>query len=230
MIWDKIKLNNDGLIPAIVQDAENHEVLMMAYMNEEALKKSLETGLTHFWSRSRKKLWMKGETSGHMQKIQRIWLDCDGDTLLIEVIQIKAACHTGYRSCFYRSIDIVETKLTEKFNKLFDIENVYGNKATVLREVYNAIEDRRLHPCEGSYTNYLFDKGIDKILKKIGEESAEVIIAAKNRIKSEVIYEIADLIYHIMVVLVEQDIDLDDIFMELENRRVKNKSKDLTKA
>lgn len=211
-----IKYNEDGLIPAIIQDEKSNEVLMMAYMNGESLKRTMETGLTHFWSRSRKKLWQKGETSGNTQTIKSISLDCDGDTLLVKVIQKGGACHTGNRTCFFRELDGEGLSFGENEKRVFDPNTVYG--ASILKKVYDVVMDRKENPKEGSYTNYLFEKGIDKILKKVGEESAEVIIAAKNREKSEVTYEVADLFYHIIVTLVEQGVSLGDIYEELEGR------------
>ncbi len=205
-----IRYNEQGLIPAIIQDAKSGEVLMMAYMNNESLKKTIETGITHFWSRSRQELWQKGETSGNIQYVKEMFVDCDNDTLLIKVKQQGDACHTGNRSCFYKKIK------EEKFkNDLIDAQE----KSKILQDVYDTIMDRRKYPKDDSYTCYLFSKGCDKILKKVGEEASEVIIAAKNREAHEVIYEIADLIYHLMVLLVEQDIPLESIFDELEKRR-----------
>ena len=221
MLWEEIKFDKEGLVPAIIQDNNTLEVLMVAYMNKEALMLSLDTGKTHFWSRSRRKIWMKGETSGNVQEIVDISLDCDGDAILIKVKQTKAACHTGHKSCFYRQIDKKDLTFQETSDKVFDPSEVYKSKdkASVLQKVYDIIVDRQKNPKEGSYTNYLFEKGIDKILKKVGEESAEVIIAAKNRIKGEVINEVADLLYHMMVMLVEQGIELDKIYDELHSRR-----------
>lgn len=250
MLMDEVRFNNEGLIPAIIQDEDSGQVLMLGYMNREALEKSLETGKTHFWSRSRRKIWMKGETSGHFQEIKKVAIDCDGDALLFKVKQVKAACHTGYRSCFYRIANTAENSWTIKGERVFIPEEVYVDlnndkcnkttdeaasnvegksyekkedkaidKAAILQELYDVIVDRKRHPREGSYTCYLFEKGIDKILKKIGEESAEVIIAAKNRVKSEVVYEVGDLLYHLLVVLVEQGVSLDEIYDELKRRR-----------
>jgi phosphoribosyl-ATP pyrophosphohydrolase/phosphoribosyl-AMP cyclohydrolase len=229
---DEVKFNNDGLIPAIIQDYENGQVLMLGYMNREALEKSLETGITHYWSRSRKKIWMKGETSGHIQQIEEIAVDCDGDALLVRVKQVKAACHNGYRSCFYRIVSDNDGVLKVDQEKLFDPEDVYSNTGqnlknrdiinnigAILQELYDVIDSRKRYPKEGSYTCYLFEEGIDKILKKVGEESSEVIIAAKNRDKGEVVYEVSDLLYHILVLLVEQGISLGDIHDELRKRR-----------
>jgi phosphoribosyl-ATP pyrophosphohydrolase/phosphoribosyl-AMP cyclohydrolase len=230
---ESVKYNNDGLIPAIIQDAVSGEVLMMAYMNEESLRLSLETGRTHFWSRSRQKLWMKGETSGHIQEIKEIYLDCDMDALLIKVMQREAACHTGRYSCFFNKIsencDSIETVSEDRSasNDVTTRDNgevnnnvaTSDNKAAILKELYEVVIDRRTNPREGSYTNYLFDKGIDKILKKVGEEAAEVIIAAKNRSAAEVTYEVSDLLYHLIVMLVEQGIELDAVYDELRKRR-----------
>ncbi|SDJ85500.1 phosphoribosyl-ATP pyrophosphatase /phosphoribosyl-AMP cyclohydrolase [Natronincola ferrireducens] len=176
---------------------------MLAYMNKTSLTKTLETGETWFWSRSRGELWHKGATSGHTQQVKEIRYDCDGDALLIEVIQKGAACHTGEKSCFY--------------NDLYTTEKNEG-RAQILQDLYGIIEDRKANPKEGSYTNYLFDKGMDKILKKVGEETAEVIIAAKNPAKEELIYETSDLLYHLLVLLKEKEVPLEDIFQELQSR------------
>ena len=198
-----------GLIPAIIQDFTTNKVLMLAYMNEESFRKTLETGKTTFWSRSKERLWTKGEESGHFQTVKEIYIDCDEDALLIKVTQEGAACHTNNYSCFYRKYE--NGKLTE-------IETS-GANAAIIYEVYDVICDRIQNPKEGSYTNYLFEKGLDKMLKKVGEEAAEVIIAAKNRSKSEVTYEVADLFFHLLVTLKEQGINPDEIFEELKKRR-----------
>jgi phosphoribosyl-ATP pyrophosphohydrolase/phosphoribosyl-AMP cyclohydrolase len=213
---DNIKFDERGLIPAIIQDYQSGQVLMMAYMNRESLQKTLDTGKTWFYSRSRQKLWMKGEESGHIQAVKEILYDCDQDALLVKVEQTGAACHTGHYSCFYRDING-----NEKEEVIIDTDKVYTSKSGpgILYELYDVISDRREKMPEGSYTAYLFDKGIDKILKKVGEENAEVIIAAKNREKSEVVYEVSDLIYHLLVLLVEQGVELGDIFTELKSRR-----------
>jgi phosphoribosyl-ATP pyrophosphohydrolase/phosphoribosyl-AMP cyclohydrolase len=216
-LLEQIKFDSNGLVPVIAQDYKTNEVLMMAYMNEEAFKKSMETGKVHYFSRSRNKLWLKGETSGHFQIIKSISLDCDGDTLLVKVEQVEAACHTGHYSCFYRELN--KDGIKETSDKVFDEKSVYCDKAKILREVYDVILDRRAHPKEGSYTNYLFEKGIDKMLKKVGEETAEVIIASKNPGNGELIYEIADLMYHLSVLMVERGVTYDDIFEELSKRR-----------
>ena len=199
------KLDANGLIPAIVQDYRTGEVLMLGYMNEESYAKTIETGRMTYFSRSRQKLWLKGETSGHFQYVKSLSLDCDNDTILAKVRQIGAACHTGNRSCFFK-------ELAKK-------EYIQTNPLTVLMEDYNVIMERKNHPKEGSYTNYLFDKGIDKILKKCGEEATEIVIAAKNPDAEELRYEIADFLYHMMVLMAECGLDWNDITKELVNRR-----------
>lgn len=203
----EIKYNEKGLIPAIIQDSSNNEVLMMAYMNEESLNKTLASGYTWFYSRSRQQLWMKGESSGNTQKVEQILYDCDEDTLLIKVKPAGPACHTGNYSCFYRDLQGEEIDTSIPF------------QVNILQELYQIILSRQQEMPEGSYTSYLFREGIDKILKKVGEESAEVIIAAKNREKNEVVYETADLIYHLLVMMVEQGVKLADIYKELSSRR-----------
>ncbi|MBQ2614153.1 MAG: bifunctional phosphoribosyl-AMP cyclohydrolase/phosphoribosyl-ATP diphosphatase HisIE [Clostridia bacterium] len=204
-----LKFDEKGLIPAIAQDAVSGEVLMCAYMNKDSILKTLETGKATYFSRSRNELWEKGETSGHYQHVKDILVDCDGDALVLKVEQEGAACHTENPSCFYRKV--VDGKLVE-------IPTGLGRQPGILYDVYNIIVDRVKNPKEGSYTNYLFEKGIDKMLKKVGEESAEVIIASKNYVKAEVQYETADLLYHLSVVLVEQGLTWDDIFGELSSR------------
>ena len=202
--WNRFKLNKDGLITVIVQDYKTSEVLMLAYMNEEAFRQTLETGRMTYFSRSRNKLWLKGETSGHFQYVKSLRLDCDQDTILAKVHQIGAACHTGSRSCFF-------THLVEK-------EYKESNPLKVFEDVYSVILDRKANPKEGSYTNYLFDKGIDKILKKCGEEATEIIIAAKNPDPEEIKYEISDFLYHVMVLMAEKRISWEEITRELANR------------
>lgn len=194
-----------GLVPCIVQDYKTGEVLMLAYMNEESYGKTIETGKMTYYSRSRQELWCKGDTSGHYQYVKALKIDCDNDTILAEVRQVGAACHTGNRSCFYR----------ELLNRSGD----FVNPLTVLTEDYDVIANRKAHPKEGSYTNYLFDKGIDKILKKCGEEATEIVIAAKNPDAEELKYEISDFLYHLMVLMVECGLDWNDIVKELANRR-----------
>jgi phosphoribosyl-ATP pyrophosphohydrolase/phosphoribosyl-AMP cyclohydrolase len=202
-----------GLLPAIIQE-ESGQVLMLAYMNREALDKTRATGRTWFYSRSRARLWMKGEESGHVQTVKDIRYDCDGDALLVTVEQTGAACHTGHYSCFYRDLEG-----EEKTAALYSPETIYGRKGPgILYRLYDLIRSRQAERPEGSYTTYLFAQGIDKILKKVGEESAEVIIAAKNRSPEEIIYETSDLFYHLLVMLVEEGVELKDIFTELEER------------
>ena len=204
MEWSEFKLNSDGLLPVIVQDYRTAEVLMMAYMNEESFKTTLSLGKMTYYSRSRQKLWMKGETSGHYQYVKSLTIDCDKDTLLAKVSQVGAACHTGNATCFFQ--ELVKKEFTTK------------NPLRIFEDVYDVIQDRKIHPKEGSYTNYLFDKGIDKILKKIGEEATEIVIAAKNPEKEEIKYEISDLLYHMMVLMVEKEVTWEDIVEELNQR------------
>jgi len=202
--WDQLKLNSDGLVPVVVQDYKTLEVLMVAYMNEEAFDVTLQTGKMTYWSRSRSELWTKGMTSGHFQYLKSLDIDCDNDTILAKVSQVGAACHTGNRTCFYRNM--VKKEYDET------------NPLKVFEDVYAVIMDRKEHPKEGSYTNYLFDKGIDKILKKVGEEATELVIAAKNPDPEEIKYELSDLLYHAMVLMVERGVTWDDITKELANR------------
>jgi len=198
----ELKFDEDGLMPAIVVDAGSGVVLMLAYMNEESLKISIEEGRTCFWSRSQKKLWKKGETSGNVQDIVSIKTDCDKDTLLITVNKSGPACHTGEDSCFFEDV-FGSTEHTEPFS---------------LDTLHEIIEDRKASKKPGSYTTYLFEKGLDKILKKIGEESTEIIIAAKAGDKTETIYELADFIYHALVLMTEMGITPDEIRKELASR------------
>ena len=203
--WSDFKLNSDGLIPVIVQDYRTYEVLMLAYMNEEAFETTLKLGKMTYYSRSRKELWVKGMTSGHTQYLKSLTLDCDNDTILAKVSQVDGiACHTGARSCF--------------FNELVKKDYVEKNPLTVFENVYNVIVDRKENPKKGSYTNYLFDKGLDKILKKLGEEATEIVIAAKNPDQEEIKYEICDFLYHAMVLMVEKDVTWEDIAQELSLR------------
>lgn len=199
-----LKYNEAGLIPTVVQEYHTKEVLMVAYMSLESLQKTLETGETWFFSRSRQALWHKGETSGNIQMVKAIDYDCDQDTLLVWVVQRGNACHTGARSCF--------------FNRLYDAGEASLNR-DILFELYGVIAQRKDRPREGSYTSYLFEKGIDKILKKVGEETAEVIIGAKNPDTKELVYETADLLYHLLVLLNEREIPLEAVLKELQERR-----------
>lgn len=202
--WSEIKTSENGLLPVVVQDYKTQEVLMVAYMNQEAYETTIRTGRMTYWSRSRQELWVKGLTSGHFQYVKELCIDCDNDTLLAKVAQVGAACHTGNRSCFYRSI------LKKEYDET--------NPLKVFEDVFAVIEDRKLHPKEGSYTNYLFEKGIDKILKKVGEEATEIVIAAKNPDPEEIKYEISDFLYHVMVLMAEKGVTWEDITKELAQR------------
>lgn len=203
--FSEFKLNSDGLIPVIVQHYKTDEVLMLAYMNEAAFEKTIRTGRMTYFSRSRQELWTKGETSGHFQFVKALTIDCDNDTILAKVSQIGAACHTGSPTCFFKDI------VRKEFNDT--------NPLKVFTEEYEIIADRKAHPKEGSYTNYLFDKGIDKILKKVGEEATEIVIAAKNPEPEEIKYEISDFMYHLMVLMVERGVTWEDIIKEFAERR-----------
>ncbi len=201
---NNLKFDEKGLIPAVVIDNETKDVLTVAYMNRESLQISMAEGRTCFWSRSRQELWRKGETSGNVQYISRIDADCDGDALTVYVNKTGPACHTGSDSCFYNNIYI----------------NPETAPAFSLEGLASLIEGRKIEKKEGSYTTYLFEKGIDKILKKVGEECTEVIIAGKADDKSETIYEISDLVYHVLVLMVEMGISIEDIKKELASRHV----------
>ena len=209
MFIDEIKFDEKGLVPAVVQDAADGRVLMVAYMNRESLEKTVETGRTWFFSRSRNQLWNKGETSGNFQEVEEILVDCDADTLVVKVRQHGPACHTGNPTCFFR-------KVSEN-GELADYEA--PATASILDEVYAVVKDRMENPKEGSYTNYLLDTGIDKILKKVGEECSETIIAAKNEEPSEIALETSDLLYHLIVMIAERGMTMDDIYAELKHRR-----------
>lgn len=204
---EKLKFDEKGLIPAIVVDDETNQVLTLAYMNKESLGISLEKKKTCFWSRSRQELWLKGETSGNYQHIVSITADCDMDALTVRVKKDGPACHTGEESCF--------------FNTVFENEDIAPS--FTVDGLVKTIEGRKLDPKEGSYTTYLFEKGIDKILKKVGEECTEVIIAGKADDKAEAIYEISDLMYHVLVLMIEMGISVDDIMKELSSRHVIDK-------
>ncbi len=208
-----MKDDNKNLIPAIIQDATTGEVLMLAYMNRQSLEKSLETGMTWFWSRSKNKLWNKGETSGSIQEIKEIKYDCDGDSLLVSVEQTGNACHTGNRSCFYRVLGEISRDID------FEKNSRSIPAGEVLYELYGIIERRIKDKVPDSYSYSLHKKGLDQIIKKIGEESTEIIIASKYQKKKDIINEIADLIYHLLVLFVEKNISLDEVFGELKSRR-----------
>ena len=202
--WSDLKLNSDGMVPVIVQDYRTDEVLMLAYMNEEAFNTTINIGKMTYYSRSRQELWTKGLTSGHIQYVKSLTADCDFDTILAKVSQVGAACHTGNRSCF--------------FNKIVRKEYVEKNPLKVLESVYDVIKERKEHPKDGSYTNDLFDKGIDNILKKLGEECMEIIIASKNPQQEQIKYEISDFLYHCMILMVEKGVTWEEIANELAQR------------
>lgn len=202
--WEELKKNPEGLVPVVVQDYKTREVLMVAYMDEEAYLHTLKSGRMTYYSRSRQEQWIKGETSGHFQYVKEMTADCDKDTILAKVSQVGAACHTGSYSCF--------------FNEIMKKEYDETNPLMVFESVLNVIKDRKVHPKEGSYTNYLFDKGIDKILKKLGEEATEIVIAAKNPNANEIKYEISDFLYHMMVLMVEKGVTWEEITEELDKR------------
>ena len=204
MEFSQFKTNEQGLIPVIVQHYKTREVLMLAYMNEESFDQTIKTGKMTYFSRSRQKLWVKGETSGHFQYVKSLTIDCDYDTLLAKVDQVGAACHTGNPTCFFQHLAGTE------YNE--------ANPLEVFEIIYNTVVDRKENPKEGSYTNYLFDKGIDKILKKIGEEATEIVIAAKNPSAEETKYEISDFLYHMIVKKKEKGLNWEDIVKELASR------------
>lgn len=198
-----IKYNAHGLVPVVTQDYYTGEVLMLAYMNETSLNLTIETKIMHYFSRSRNELWKKGETSGNIQEVKSLSYDCDGDTILAKVKQTGVACHTGNKTCFFNPI-------------LEDIEK--KKSFNILADIYKTIEDRDKNPKEGSYTNYLLEKGIDKILKKVGEEATESVIAAKNNDKEEITNEVSDLLYHLSVMLYDRKITWEEVFKILEDR------------
>ncbi len=204
-----MKYDEKGLIPAVVQNSATKEVLMVAYMNEDTFNKTVETKRATFWSRSRGEVWVKGGTSGNYMFVDEIRLDCDEDCVLLLVMPAGPACHTGNRTCFFRKLESGELVEDTEMHAASDI--VAREQAVII--------DRKKNPEQGSYTNYLFDKGEDKILKKVGEEAAEVVIAGKNRSKEEITYEVADLMYHLTVMLVDNGMTWDDVYKEMENRR-----------
>ena len=208
-IINTLKFDASGLIPAVVQNIETNEVLMVAYMNADTIRQTIETGRATFWSRSRQEVWVKGDTSGNYMYVKEIRVDCDCDCLILLANPAGPACHTGNRSCFFRKIE--DGKFVEDKNA--------PSRSDIFAREQAVVIDRKENPEEGSYTNYLFDKGEDKILKKVGEEAAEVVIAGKNRDKDEIKYEVADLIYHLTVMLVDNGMTWDDIYEERERRR-----------
>lgn len=207
-----VKYDEKGLVPVIAQDYHSKKVRMLAYMNEEALTKTLQTGKVHYYSRSRQELWLKGDTSSYYQYLKGIAIDCDGDTILLQIEQVGGiSCHTGHSTCFYRELkeDLPKTK--------HEVMKIQENQ--MLAELYTTIMERKINPKEGSYTNYLLDKGLNKILKKVGEECTEVIIAAKDNDPQEVTFEIADLMYHLTVMMAVEGITWDDVADELKRRQ-----------
>lgn len=208
-IDEKIRWNQDGLVPVIVQDAVSKDVLMMAFMNRDSLQRSLETKETWFWSRSRQSLWHKGETSGNTQRIREMYYDCDADTLLVKVVPQGPACHQGSYSCFTERLDGVADE---------QMELVDGDRFAMITLLESLIAKREAERPAGAYTTYLFEEGVDKILKKIGEEAGEVIIAAKNRDPDELRWEASDLLFHLLVLLREQKLSFDDLMKELRKR------------
>ncbi len=202
--WSDLKLNSDGMVPVIVQDYKTEEVLMLAYMTEESFNMTINSGKMTYYSRSRNELWTKGLTSGHLQYVKSLTADCDYDTILAKVSQVGAACHTGNRTCFFNNI--VKKEFVEK------------NPLKVLESVYEDIMERKINPKDGSYTNHLLDKGIDEILKKLGEECTEIVIAAKNTEKDDLKFEISDFLYHCMVLMAEKNITWEEIAQELAQR------------
>ncbi|SFF36081.1 phosphoribosyl-ATP pyrophosphatase /phosphoribosyl-AMP cyclohydrolase [Paenibacillus catalpae] len=213
---ERIKWSEDGLVPAIVQDAQSKEVLMLAYMNKESLQLSVESGVTWFWSRSRNELWNKGATSGHTQQIRSMSYDCDADTLLVRVDQKGPACHTGAYSCFFNEIEVADADKDDA-----GASASAGNRFAILGELESVIAQRYAERPEGAYTTYLFEKGLDKILKKVGEEATEAIIAAKNNDNDELRSEASDLLFHLLVLLRERGLPLDDVMAELQGRHGK---------
>ena len=202
---DTLSFDENGLIPAIVQDDRTGNVLMLAYMNKESLQKTIDTKETWFFSRSRQELWNKGATSGNRQLVKNLSLDCDSDAILVQVTPLGPACHTGEVTCFHKQIfdEVVQTR-------------------SIVHEITDEIKNRRANPVEGSYTSYLFREGLDKILKKVGEETTEVVIGAKNRDKAEVTSELADLTYHSLVLMEELGVSVEDVKNELRKRRPKS--------
>ena len=212
---EDLKFDGQGLIPAVVQDARTHELLTLAYMNAESLKRTLSTGETWFWSRSRSQLWHKGATSGNTQRVRRVVADCDRDALVVFAEPQGPACHTGARSCFHNELEGAGPAEVEDPRAGAGATNELG---ALLGRLFALIESRQQERPEGSYTTYLFDKGLDKILKKVGEEAAETIIAAKNEESQPLVSEVSDLIYHLLVLMVERGLKLEDVAMELARR------------
>ena len=245
-----VKFDKEGLVPAIAQDAATGAVLMQAYMNAEALEKTLATGQAHYWSRSRKKLWRKGEESGHTQSVAKAFYDCDGDSILLQVVQTGPACHTGNQTCFFNEMKVNrqstdgDKSVSASGKRRFWAEEAYcdvrdeaenpsfrGDHAlfapsAVLYDIAATIKDRKANPQAGSYTNYLFDKGVDKICKKVGEEASETIIAAKNKDNVEMANEISDLLFHLLVLCENQGLEIDGVFKVLAERHAAPRKKE----
>lgn len=219
ILIQNLKFDEQGLIPAVVQHSRTNEILTLAYMNEESLTRTLQTGQTWFWSRSRKELWHKGGTSGNFQNVVDIRLDCDGDALVVMVDPEGPACHLGEDTCFHRPLQENEYQHLQKSISLVNQSSL--ELGILLDELYRLIEERKKKRPEGSYTTYLFNAGLDKILKKVGEESAETIIAAKNHSTQQMASEISDLLYHLLVLMSERGVHLEDIFNELKQRASK---------
>jgi phosphoribosyl-AMP cyclohydrolase / phosphoribosyl-ATP pyrophosphohydrolase len=220
---EDIKFDKDGLVPAIVQDVRTHQVLTLAYMNEASLRRTMETGESWFWSRSREKLWHKGETSGNTQRVMSIIPDCDRDAITLLVVPKGPACHKGSQSCFDDPSfagDMAQSRTTMEGSSIGE----------TLDDLYSIVESRRLARPDGSYTTYLFDKGLDKILKKLGEETSETIIAAKNDEREPFVREVADLIYHLIVLLIDRRVTLEDVSQELSGRKKTQSKNQKSKA
>lgn len=221
-VIQNLKFDENGLIPAIVQDHSTEQVLTVAYMNAESLARTLQTGETWFWSRSRQELWHKGATSGHTQKVVDIRMDCDGDALLVRVIPNGPACHTGEQTCFFRNATAETNGAARQSSPVSVVNFAALELGIILQDLYQLIQERKDQRPENSYTTYLFNSGLDKILKKVGEEAAETIIAAKNTGAADgqrqLTSEISDLLYHLIVLMVERDVSLQDILGELSQR------------
>lgn len=220
MTIDEVKFDERGLVPAVVQDAGTNSVLMLAYMNAESLSRTLESGETWFWSRSRAELWHKGATSGHTQRVVDAFVDCDGDALVVRVDPAGPACHTGKTSCFHNPLQTAKQEIKQAEEHA--VEDL-GDLGEVLDSLYALVETRNRERPEGSYTTYLFEQGLDKILKKLGEESSETIIAAKNEDRGALTKESCDLLYHLIVLLVQRGVTLTNVRDELVLRRVETK-------
>jgi phosphoribosyl-ATP pyrophosphohydrolase/phosphoribosyl-AMP cyclohydrolase len=223
---NQLRFDKDGLVPAIVQDVTNGQVLTLAYMNRESLRLTIETGLTHFYSRSRQRIWQKGEESGNVQRVREIYFDCDEDALLIRAEQEVAACHTGRRSCFFRRLHPSPEVAEEVGRQRFDPEAVYGESLAILQQIFEVVADRKVNPKADSYVSRLFAKGQDQILKKIGEEAAELVVASKNGKPEEIIYELADLWFHTLVLLGYHGVAPREVARELRKRQGKKSKTD----